>query len=53
MKISKALTNNAENVNEYIDTKLKGDPKMLYDAARHLITHGGKRLGLFMANMVK
>jgi geranylgeranyl pyrophosphate synthase len=48
MKISKALTNNAKNVNEYIDIKLKGDPKMLYEAAKHLITHGEKRLELFM-----
>ena len=42
------MRNNAKNVNEYLKTKLKGEPKLLYNAAGHLIVNGGKRLRPFM-----
>jgi len=35
-------------VNKYLNSKLKGNPKKLYDAAGHLIIHGGKRLRPYM-----
>ena len=38
----------AKNVNKYLYSKLKGNPKKLYDAADHLIIHGGKRLRPYM-----
>src|SRR3989338_1214037 len=44
MKKTKTIEKNARIVNEYLNSKLKGNPKMLYDAAAHLIIHGGKRL---------
>ncbi|MCE9651591.1 MAG: polyprenyl synthetase family protein [Nitrosarchaeum sp.] len=44
MKKSKTIEKNARIVNRYLNSKLKGNPKMLYDAAAHLIVHGGKRL---------
>lgn len=43
-----SLKNNAKNVNKYLKTKLKGEPKLLYNAAGHLIVNGGKRLRPFM-----
>ena len=42
------IENNAKLVNSYLKTKLKGNPKNLYDAAGHLIINGGKRLRPFM-----
>ncbi len=44
MKKIKPIEKNAKIVNKYLKTKLKGNPKMLYDAAGHLIVNGGKRL---------
>ena len=35
---------NAAAASRYVGSKLAGSPPGLYDAARHLITHGGKRL---------
>ena len=40
----KTIEKNANSVNKYLNSKLKGNPKILYDAAAHLIIHGGKRL---------
>jgi len=42
------IERNAKEVNKFLNTKLKGDPKILYDAAGHLIVNGGKRLRPFM-----
>ncbi len=44
MKKTKTIEKNAKIVNNYLNSKLKGNPKLLYDAAAHLIIHGGKRL---------
>lgn len=44
MKKTKTIEKNARIVNKYLNLKLKGNPKTLYDAAAHLILHGGKRL---------
>ncbi|NOS61706.1 MAG: polyprenyl synthetase family protein [Nitrosarchaeum sp.] len=41
---TKIIEKNARIVNKYLNAKLKGNPKILYDAAGHLIIHGGKRL---------
>jgi len=48
MNKSDKLKKNAKTVNKYLVKKLKGDPKSLYDAASHLIVHGGKRLRPYM-----
>ncbi len=48
MKKTKQIEKNAKVVNKYLVSKLKGNPKKLYDAAGHLIVHGGKRLRPFM-----
>jgi geranylgeranyl diphosphate synthase, type I len=48
MKKTKTIEKNAKIVNRYLKSKLKGDPKMLYDAAGHLIVNGGKRLRPYM-----
>ena len=48
MRKSNKLENNAKKVNKYLITKLHGNPKSLYDAASHLIVHGGKRLRPYM-----
>jgi geranylgeranyl diphosphate synthase type I len=48
MKKIKPIEKNAKTVNRYLKTKLKGNPKMLYDAAGHLIVNGGKRLRPYM-----
>ena len=45
---SDKLKKNANTVNKHLVKKLKGDPKSLYDAAAHLIVHGGKRLRPYM-----
>jgi len=47
MKVN-PIERNAKEVNKFLNTKLKGDPKILYDAAGHLIVNGGKRLRPFM-----
>lgn len=48
MKKNNPIEKNAKIVNKYLNTKLKGNPKMLYDAAGHLIVNGGKRLRPYM-----
>ncbi len=48
MKKINPIEKNAKNINKYLNSKLKGNPKKLYDAADHLITHGGKRLRPYM-----
>lgn len=48
MKKNNPIEKNAKKVNKYLNTKLKGNPKMLYDAAGHLIVNGGKRLRPYM-----
>ena len=48
MKKIKHIEKNAKIVNKYLNSKLKGNPKKLYDAATHLIVHGGKRLRPYM-----
>jgi geranylgeranyl diphosphate synthase type I len=48
MKKTKQIEKNATIVNKYLNSKLKGNPKKLYDAAGHLIIHGGKRLRPYM-----
>ena len=48
MKQSNQIEKNAKIVNKYLNSKLKGNPKKLYDAAEHLISHGGKRLRPYM-----
>ena len=45
---SKSLVKNAKQVNRFLGTKLKGNPKQLYEAAAYLIVNGGKRLRPFM-----
>ena len=44
MKVSNSIKKNAKFVNKFLRKELTGDPKQLYDAASHLIIHGGKRL---------
>ena len=44
MKVSNSIKKNAKFVNKFLRKELGGDPKQLYDAASHLIIHGGKRL---------
>ena len=48
MKKTTPIEKNARIVNKYLKTKLKGNPKTLYDAAGHLIVNGGKRLRPYM-----
>ena len=48
MKKTKPIEKNAKFVNKYLKSKLKGNPKLLYDAAGHLIVNGGKRLRPYM-----
>ncbi len=48
MKKTKPIEKNAKIVNKFLNSKLKGNPKKLYDAAGHLIVHGGKRLRPYM-----
>ena len=49
MNKTKQMEQNAKIVNKYLNSKLKGNPKKLYDAAGHLIVNGGKRLRPYMA----
>ena len=44
MKSSESIKKNATFVNKFLRKELRGEPKQLYDAASHLIIHGGKRL---------
>ena len=44
MKVSNSIKKNAKLVNKFLRKELNGNPKQLYDAASHLIIHGGKRL---------
>lgn len=48
MKKTKHIEQNAKIVNKHLNSKLKGNPKKLYDAAGHLIVNGGKRLRPYM-----
>ena len=48
MKKTKQIEENAIMINKYLSSKLKGNPKKLYDAAGHLIANGGKRLRPYM-----
>ncbi|MDH3395420.1 MAG: polyprenyl synthetase family protein [Nitrosopumilus sp.] len=48
MKKTKQIEQNAKLVNKHLNSKLKGNPKKLYDAAGHLIVNGGKRLRPYM-----
>ncbi len=48
MKKTNQIEKNAKIVNKSLNSKLKGNPKKLYDAAGHLIIHGGKRLRPYM-----
>jgi len=48
MKKTKQIEKNAKIVNKYLNSKLNGNPKKLYDAAGHLIVNGGKRLRPYM-----
>ncbi len=48
MKKSNSIKKNAGVVNKFLKKELKGNPKQLYDAASHLILHGGKRLRPFL-----
>jgi len=48
MKKTRQIEQNAKTVNKYLNSKLKGNPKKLYDAAGHLIVNGGKRLRPYM-----
>ena len=48
MKKSTKMEESAKTVNKHLIKNLKGDPKSLYDAASHLIIHGGKRLRPYM-----
>ena len=48
MKASNSIKKNAGFVNMFLKKELKGNPKQLYDAASHLILHGGKRLRPFL-----
>ena len=48
MKKNKQIEKNAKIVNRFLNSKLNGNPKQLYDAAGHLIVNGGKRLRPYM-----
>ena len=48
MKKTRQIEKNAKIINKHLNSKLKGNPKKLYDAAGHLIINGGKRLRPYM-----
>ncbi len=48
MKKINQIEKNAKIVNKSLNSQLKGNQKKLYDAAGHLIIHGGKRLRPYM-----
>ncbi len=37
-----------KSIDRYLEGKIRGDPSKLYEAANHLIKHGGKRLRPYM-----
>ena len=43
-----SIKKTAKTVNSFLLSRLEGSPSQLYDAASHLIEHGGKRLRPFM-----
>ncbi len=43
-----SISKTAKMVNSFLLSRLDGNPSQLYDAASHLITHGGKRLRPYM-----
>jgi geranylgeranyl diphosphate synthase type I len=43
-----AMVQNAKKIDSFLLSRLKGKPEDLYDAARYLIEHGGKRLRPYM-----
>jgi geranylgeranyl diphosphate synthase type I len=43
-----SITKTAKTVNSFLLSRLDGTPSQLYDAASHLIEHGGKRLRPYM-----
>jgi len=43
-----SITKTAKTVNSFLLSRLEGTPVQLYDAASHLIEHGGKRLRPYM-----
>ncbi len=43
-----SISKTAKMVNSFLLSRLDGDPSQLYDAASHLIAHGGKRLRPYM-----
>lgn len=45
---SNPIESNAKKVNRYLGAKIGGRPERLYEAAAHLIVHGGKRLRPYM-----
>ena len=47
MKMSR-LVKNAKKIDSYLLSRLDGEPRDLYKAARYLIEHGGKRLRPYM-----
>ena len=48
MRPSNPIESNAKKVNRYLGAKIGGKPDRLYEAAVHLIVHGGKRLRPYM-----
>ncbi len=42
------IGSNAKKINRYLGAKIGGKPERLYEAAGHLIVHGGKRLRPYM-----
>ncbi len=46
-KLNKMIQN-AKKIDSFLLSRLKGEPKDLYEAARYLIEHGGKRLRPYM-----
>lgn len=48
MNNTEKIKQNADFVNRFLKNHLTGEPKSLYQAAGHLIIHGGKRLRPYM-----
>ena len=44
----KNISKNAKTIDTFLLSKLRGDPQILYKAARYMIEHGGKRLRPYM-----
>jgi len=47
-RMNKKMIQNAKKIDSYLLSRLKGEPTNLYNAARYLIAHGGKRLRPYM-----